>query len=171
MRSPCWSLALTPRELIERWFNASPVRLYSAGLIVQNSRSIPIIAPIVAQAIWQLQLRRSLHVSLETTLTKYQAFQPLILVEAIALVTPRKLPSVNDSHSESCSLMKFTKKPTGKQLLETLTELQDLFGELRIAFTDRNPNRESEVNALIERGFDLCDYARAFDPPEEPPEE
>lgn len=65
--------------------------------------------------------------------------------------------------------MKFKKKPTRRELLKVVEELQGVLEELKMSFHDRNPNRAEEITTLIEKGWNLCYHVRSFDPPSELP--
>ena len=47
-------------------------------------------------------------------------------------------------------------KPTRKELLMVLGRCQNLFGNVASASSDRNPNRDAQLNAISEIGFALC---------------
>jgi hypothetical protein len=57
------------------------------------------------------------------------------------------------------------RKPTRRDLLIIIGRLQDLNGQIRIVFHDRNPNREEDVQKLLTEQFQLCVEARNWDPP------
>lgn len=62
--------------------------------------------------------------------------------------------------------MAFTKKPSRSELLDVIVHLQSLIGRAKsAALNDRSPNRIVEVVSPLDRGFDLCVEATAFDPP------
>lgn len=61
-----------------------------------------------------------------------------------------------------------TRKPTRKDLLRVVCELQDLIGEALAAHdNDRDPDSQLKVRTPLAKGFDLCVQARSFDPPSE----
>jgi hypothetical protein len=58
------------------------------------------------------------------------------------------------------------RKPTRKDLLRVIGELQDIIGALGAAYAnDRATCRASQIQELEKRGFDLAVQARSFDPP------
>ena len=57
------------------------------------------------------------------------------------------------------------KRPTRRDLLLVIGELQDLFGRLAAAAGDRNPNRAQDLSDATKEGLDLCILARSFDDP------
>jgi hypothetical protein len=60
-----------------------------------------------------------------------------------------------------------TKKPSRKQLLKVIVELQDLIGKAQARHgNDRDPNGFEKGQKLLEEAFQLCLEARQFDPPE-----
>ena len=62
--------------------------------------------------------------------------------------------------------MDVTRKPTRKDLLRVVSELQNLIGEAMAAHdNDRDPDSQLKVRAPLAKGFDLCVRARSFDPP------
>lgn len=62
--------------------------------------------------------------------------------------------------------MDVVSKPTRKDLLRVLTELQDLIGEALAAHdNDRDPDSQVKVRTPLTKGFELCVQARSFDPP------
>jgi hypothetical protein len=62
-----------------------------------------------------------------------------------------------------------THKPTRKELVAVIQELQDLIGCARgAALNDRDPNRMDSVQRPLEQGFNLCVEALSFDPPNIP---
>lgn len=66
------------------------------------------------------------------------------------------------------SAARVTRKPTRKDLLRLVTELQDLIGEALAAHdNDRDPDSQLKVRTPLAKGFDLCVQARSFDPPSE----
>lgn len=66
------------------------------------------------------------------------------------------------------SAVMVTRKPTRKDLLRLVTELQDLIGEALAAHdNDRDPDSQLKVRTPLAKGFDLCVQARSFDPPSE----
>lgn len=59
------------------------------------------------------------------------------------------------------------RKPTRRDLLRTLAEVQSLAGAaLGAAQNDRAPDRADRIAAPLERAIALCIAARAADPPE-----
>jgi hypothetical protein len=57
-------------------------------------------------------------------------------------------------------------KPTRRDLLVTLTRVQDLIGAAQGAtYNDRIPDRSEAIRAPLATAFELCMAARAFDPP------
>lgn len=64
------------------------------------------------------------------------------------------------------SAVRVTRKPTRKDLIRLVTELQDLIGEALAAHdNDRDPDSQLKVRTPLSTGFDLCVQARSFDPP------
>lgn len=64
--------------------------------------------------------------------------------------------------------MHVSRKPTRKDLLRVVSELQDLIGEAMAAHdNDRDPDSQLKVRTPLAKGFDLCVQARKFDPPSE----
>lgn len=58
------------------------------------------------------------------------------------------------------------KRPTRRDLLLVIGELQGVFGRLRAAaMDDRATERAAALQDLAELGHDLCIKARSFDPP------
>ena len=63
-------------------------------------------------------------------------------------------------------LMKLTKKPSRRELLKVVTELQSLIGDaLGAHYNDRDPNAFHKVKAPLDKALELCVHARSFDPP------
>ncbi|WP_222105196.1 hypothetical protein, partial [Denitromonas halophila] len=63
-----------------------------------------------------------------------------------------------------------TKKPTRRDLLCVITELQALIGEARATHgNDRNPHGYEQGQRLLKRAEDLCIQARGFDSPTDMP--
>jgi hypothetical protein len=57
-------------------------------------------------------------------------------------------------------------KPTRRDLLLVIGELQDLIGHIGACYgNDRGPDRAQLVQDNVERGMRLCILARSFDPP------
>ena len=57
-------------------------------------------------------------------------------------------------------------KPTRRELLKVLAELQGLIGEAMGAHdNDRDPDAQLKVRRPLEKGFDLCIQAQSYDPP------
>lgn len=56
-------------------------------------------------------------------------------------------------------------RPTRRDLLLVIGELQNLFGRAAGAASDRNPNRAEDIAKFTKAGHDLCVEARGFDPP------
>jgi hypothetical protein len=71
-----------------------------------------------------------------------------------------KTPSASDKVDELVR-----SRPTRRDLLIVLGQLQTIFGEAKGVSNDRNPNREHDLQAKLQEGFDLCLGARNFDPP------
>ena len=60
----------------------------------------------------------------------------------------------------------FNKRPTRTELLDVISELQSIVGNAKNAFhNDRAPDRAGGVVLPLERGFELCVNALAFDLP------
>jgi hypothetical protein len=57
------------------------------------------------------------------------------------------------------------RRPTRRDLLIVIEQLQDIIGRARGANHDRNPNRFAEVDGLLSAAFDYCLKARNHDPP------
>jgi hypothetical protein len=58
------------------------------------------------------------------------------------------------------------RKPTRRDLLKVLTELQGLIGEAMGAHdNDRDPDAQLKVRQPLEKGFALCIQAQSYDPP------
>lgn len=65
--------------------------------------------------------------------------------------------------------MVFAKKPSRSDLLDVVAHLQGLIGRAKsAAVNDRSPNRMAEIISPLDRAFDLCIEATAFDPPRKP---
>lgn len=59
-----------------------------------------------------------------------------------------------------------TTKPTRRDLLLVIGELQGIIGEISGAYlNDRGPDRAQLVMDAVSRGERLCIQARSFDPP------
>lgn len=57
-------------------------------------------------------------------------------------------------------------KPTRRDLLLVIGELQDLIGHIGSSYNnDRGPERAQLVQDAVARGMSLCILARSFDPP------
>lgn len=66
--------------------------------------------------------------------------------------------------------MEITKKPTRRELLCVITELQGLIGEAKQRHAnDRNPHGYEQGQVLLGRAENLCIDARSFDPPTDMP--
>lgn len=62
--------------------------------------------------------------------------------------------------------MEITKKPTRKELLQVITELQRLVSAARTHHgNDRDPNGFEKGQNKLTEAFELCVQARSFDPP------
>lgn len=62
--------------------------------------------------------------------------------------------------------LKVSKKPTRRDLLEIVTELQTLISKgLSLHANDRNPNGFEQGQNVLQEAFELCIAARSFDPP------
>lgn len=62
--------------------------------------------------------------------------------------------------------MKITKKPSRRELLKVVSELQDLIGDAIGAHAnDRDPDAFVKVQTPLESALELCIQARSFDPP------
>jgi hypothetical protein len=62
--------------------------------------------------------------------------------------------------------MEITKKPSRRELLKALSELQALIGDAIAAHAnDRDPDAFVKVQTPLEKAFELCIQARSFDPP------
>lgn len=60
----------------------------------------------------------------------------------------------------------YNKRPSRTELLDVISELQSIVGNAKNAFhNDRAPDRSNQVVEPLERGFELCVNALAFDPP------
>lgn len=58
------------------------------------------------------------------------------------------------------------KKPTRKELVAAIQELQGLIGRAKgAAWNDRNPNRMADIQIPLEQAFDLCVESLSFEPP------
>ena len=55
------------------------------------------------------------------------------------------------------------RRPTRRDLLVVVGRLQDLVGEARAAFHDRNPNRQEETDSALYRALMLCIDARSHE--------
>jgi hypothetical protein len=63
-------------------------------------------------------------------------------------------------------MLTVTKKPSRKELLKVITELQKLVGTaMHTHGNDRDPNGFERGQKALERAHELCIQARAFDPP------
>lgn len=66
--------------------------------------------------------------------------------------------------------LKVKKKPTRRELLAVVTELQRLIGSASAYHAnDRNPNGFEQGQRLLSEAFQLCLDARSFDPPTDLP--
>ena len=64
--------------------------------------------------------------------------------------------------------MELTKKPSRKDLLRVITELQGMIGNaLGLHWNDRDPQGHENGQRLLQEAHDLCIRARSFDPPGE----
>jgi hypothetical protein len=64
--------------------------------------------------------------------------------------------------------MDIKRKPTRRDLLKVVAELQGLIGEAMGAHdNDRDPDAQLKVRQPLEKGFDLCIQAQSYDPPSE----
>ena len=64
-------------------------------------------------------------------------------------------------------MIRIIKRPTRRQLLQVITELQEIIGEAAIAHgNDRNPNGFEQGQKKLKEGFNLCILARSYDPPQ-----
>lgn len=62
--------------------------------------------------------------------------------------------------------MEITKKPSRRDLLKVVTELQTLISRAHTLHgNDRNPNGFEQGQKTLDKAFDLCLKARSFDPP------
>lgn len=61
--------------------------------------------------------------------------------------------------------MKVIAKPTRRDLLIIVGELQGCIGRIMVASVDRNQNRASDVERITREAHTLCVGARRFDPP------
>lgn len=62
--------------------------------------------------------------------------------------------------------MNVTKKPTRKDFLKILSELQKLVGQAHgFHGNDRDPNGFEKGQKVLDEAFSLCLAARSFDPP------
>jgi len=62
--------------------------------------------------------------------------------------------------------MRVTKKPSRRDLLRVITELQHLIGQASAYIgNDRNPNGYEQGMKTLEQAHTLCIEARSFDPP------
>lgn len=58
------------------------------------------------------------------------------------------------------------KKPTRRDLLLVVGQLQDIIGRIGAsAMDDKQRERAATVQAAVEEGMELCILARGFDPP------
>ena len=58
------------------------------------------------------------------------------------------------------------KKPSRRDLLLVIGELQDIIGKLGSTYqNDRSRERAEPIQDLVKRGMDLCIIARSYDPP------
>jgi len=62
--------------------------------------------------------------------------------------------------------VKDIKKPTRRDLLLVIGDLQDILGALGATYgNDRSYGRAEPIQDLVKRGMDLCIQARSYDPP------
>lgn len=62
--------------------------------------------------------------------------------------------------------LKITKKPSRRDLLKVITELQTLISRGRsLHANDRNPHGFEQGQNVLNEAFELCIAARSFDPP------
>lgn len=62
--------------------------------------------------------------------------------------------------------LKVIKKPTRRDLLKVVTELQTLISKGRsLHANDRNPHGFEQGQNVLQEAFELCISARSFDPP------
>lgn len=59
------------------------------------------------------------------------------------------------------------KRPTRRDLLLVVGELQTIIGQISESAGDRNPNRAADIETYVKKGFQLALDARNFDPPTE----
>lgn len=70
--------------------------------------------------------------------------------------------------TEGSRPVQITKKPSRRELLKVIAELQGLIGEAIGAHdNDRDPDAQMKVRRPLEKGFNLCIQAQSFDPPSE----
>lgn len=63
-------------------------------------------------------------------------------------------------------MLTVTRKPTRKDLLRVITELQNLVGQaMGTHANDRDRNGFEKGQKVLEEAHELCIRARAFDPP------
>ncbi len=63
--------------------------------------------------------------------------------------------------------MKITKRPSRRDLLRVVYELQNIVGRAMVANNDRNPNQWGDTTKALEEAHTLCIDARAFDQPDD----
>ena len=57
------------------------------------------------------------------------------------------------------------RKPTRKDLLVVIGELQNRIGLAKALCNDRNPDRQAQVDHALQTAIELCVEARSYDPP------
>lgn len=63
-------------------------------------------------------------------------------------------------------MIKITKKPSRRELLKVITELQTMISRGRsLHANDRNPHGFEQGQNILEEAFNLCLDARSYDPP------
>lgn len=56
-------------------------------------------------------------------------------------------------------------RPTRRDLLIVIARLQQKIGRARSANNDRNPNRQAEVDGVLDEAHALCIQVRGYDAP------
>lgn len=84
----------------------------------------------------------------------------------ISTATKLSAPSIVGSDRKTAVAMIVSKKPTRRDLLKVVTELQALISKGRsLHGNDRNPHGFEQGQNVLQEAFELCIAARSFDPP------
>lgn len=73
------------------------------------------------------------------------------------------LPPLREVHLVAAAMKR--RRPTRRDLLLVIGELQNVIGKISEGANDRNPSRAEDIADTVARGMRLCIEARSFDPP------